>query len=81
MSSSLMWKPVQEAKGSLPNELKWAISRRLWDTDGSCGHGVVIVDSSYIGYLKGLRDAGINGADELINLIKEHGEIELWHQH
>ncbi len=81
MSSSLMWKPVQDAEGSLPYELKVTLSRKLWDTDGSCGGGVVTVNSSLIPYLEGLRDAGTKGADELIRLIKEHGEIELWHQH
>ena len=78
MSSSLMWKP-RKAHGFLPKELKRVISRRLWDTDGSCGGHPAVVDSRDIGYLQGLRDAKIEGAEELIGLIEKHGEIELWH--
>ena len=81
MSSSLMWKPVTQASGSLDFELKKTISRKLWDTDGSCGGGVATVDSADIPYLEGLRDAGTKGASELIKLIHKHGEIELWHEH
>jgi hypothetical protein len=81
MSSSLMWKPVKQASGSLPKDLKYPISRRLWGTDGSMGYGSAIVDSSFIGYLEGLQDAGVKGAEELIGLINEHGEVELWHEH
>jgi hypothetical protein len=75
-----MWKPVEEAKGHLPDELKYKLSRKLWDTDGSCGNGPAVVDERIIPYLEGLRDAGIKGADKLIKLIQEHGSIELWHE-
>jgi len=36
-----MWEPVHPntSRKSLPDELKRVISRRLWDTDGSCGGG------------------------------------------
>jgi hypothetical protein len=75
-----MWKPKQQARGSLPKQLKRAISRRLWDTDGSCGDGIVILGHSDIPYLDGLKDAGIDGAKELISLIIAHDEVELWHE-
>ncbi len=81
MSSTLCWKPETAAEGSLPYELKRAISRKLWDTDGSCGGGEIVVKADLIPYLEGLRDAGIEGADELIRLITEHGRIVLWHEH
>ena len=81
MSSTLMWKPVTQANGYLPDELKRTISRKLWDTDGSIGGGVEVVDGKDIPYLEGLRDAGVKGADELIDLIRVHGAIELWHEH
>ena len=81
MSSNLMWRPFKEASGSLPKELKRAISKRLWGSDGSCGIGDDRVDESDIPYLEGLMDAGVKGAAELITLIRKHGEIQLWHEH
>ena len=81
MSSTLMWQQFRQADGHLPDELKRVISRKLWDTDGSCGIGKSTVDKSDIPYLEGLRDAGIKGADELIKLIYNHDEIQLWHEH
>lgn len=81
MSSTLMWQPIREPGGCLPDELKKVISRRLWGTDGSCGIGVAPVDRSDISYLEGLRDGGVKGADELIKLIRKHDKIQLWHDH
>jgi len=80
MSSTLMWKPLTGAQGSLSYELKRVISKRLWDTDGSCGGGVATMNSTDLDYLQGLMDAGIEGADEIIDLIHEHGDIQLWHE-
>ena len=80
MSSNLMWKPETQANGSLPYGLKRAISRRLWDTDGSCGGGCATVDKDDIEFLKGLAAAKVDGASELINLINKHGRIVLWHE-
>jgi hypothetical protein len=79
MSSDLMWRPVSEGE-ALPKTLKFALSKKLWGTDGTCGDGDVVVDSNLIPYLEGLRDAGIDGADRLIKLIETHGAVVLWHQ-
>lgn len=82
MSSALMWRPVVPIEGyRLPNELKYTISRKLWDTDGSMGGGEVILTASDLPYIEGLRDAGTKGADELIEAIKKHGAVILWHEH
>lgn len=82
MSSSLMWRPAHPVEsGTLPRELKYPLSRRLWDTDGSTGHGDAVVDAGHIPYLEGLRDAGVKGADELIKLIETHGAVIVWHEH
>ena len=82
MSSTLMWRPAVPKEGySLPFELKTRLSRRLWDTDGSCGGGEVAMDSSDIPYLEGFRDAGVKGAEELIEAIKKYGTVILWHEH
>ncbi len=76
-----MWKPETTASGYLPDDLKRTISRRLWDTDGSCGGGPVTVGRGDLSYLAGLRDAGVKGANDLIELINKHGAIVLWHEH
>lgn len=81
MSSTLMWKPVDPTENSLPDELKRAISRRLWDTDGSCGGGEKILDADDVEYITGLRDAGVKGATELIKAINKYGEVIVWHSH
>jgi len=80
MSTNLMWKPKATSHGSFSKELKRVISRRLWDTDGSCGGGIVTVNETDIEYIRGLSDAGILDACELVELIEKHGEIELWHE-
>ena len=76
-----MWRPIVTDANDLPKELKFVISRRLWDTDGSCGHGEASMNSSDISYLEGLRDAGIKGAKELIDAIEQYGTVILWHEH
>ena len=82
MSSTLYYLPDTPQGGiALPDELKYVISRRLWDTDGSTGHGEAGMCDSDIPYLEGLRDAGIKGAKELIKAIEKHGGIILWHEH
>lgn len=82
MSSSLQWKPAFPAEGgTLDYELKRAISRRLWDTDGSTGHGEATVTRADLPYLEGLRDAGVKGAQKLIDLIEKHEAVIVWHQH
>ena len=34
-----------------------------------------------IPYVQGLRDAGVKGAQELIDVLRKHGAIILWHEH
>lgn len=81
MSSTLMWRPLIKDGDSLPDELKWVLSRKIWDTDGSCGDGEAILDGSWISYLEGLRDANTKGASKLIEAINKHGEIVIWHEY
>ena len=82
MSSSLAWCVVLPTENNyLPDQLKRKLSRRLWNTDGSCGDGRVTVGRDLIPYLEGLRDCGIDGAEELIDLIQKHEYIELWHEY
>ncbi len=73
MSITLMWKPITKESRSLPDGLKRAISRRLFETDG-----IAVMRESDIPYLEGLRDAGINEAEELIDIILKHEHIEIF---
>ncbi len=72
MSSSLCWEPVKGiANRTLPTALKFALRKRF-------GEPVrVVVSNSTVPYLEGLRDAGVEGAEKLIDLIEKHGEINL----
>lgn len=82
MSSSLMWRPVVPIEGySLPFELKKTLSRKLWDTDGSTGHGDATMTTADIPYLEGLMHAGVKGAKELIDILEKHTAVVLWHEH
>lgn len=78
MSTNLHWAPPNQSK-TLSKELKRAISRKLWDTNGSYGSGKVTVDHSDIQYIEALRDMEVEDAGLLIDLIEAHGSIELWH--
>jgi hypothetical protein len=75
-----MWKPVDRSGNSLPYELKKTLSRKLWDTDGSIG-GSAVVDAELIPYLEGLQHAGVDGAEELIEAINTHEQVEVWHEY
>lgn len=67
MSTSLVWRPIADAH-SLPDELKYVLRKK--------GLPRVFTSSDY-DYVHGLVDAGVKGADELLELLNQHGEIEL----
>jgi hypothetical protein len=87
MSSSLYWRPVPSApEGELlgtGNQLKYAISRDLFETDGSWSAGWVTVDVEFIPFLRGVSAAAGRNTDlrleagELIELIEQHGSVQL----
>ena len=81
MSSTLYWRPapkdVPPAEG-LPYELKKAIARRFWDHDGSLHGDEIEVGAAEVPYLEGLSDGGVDGAEELLQAIREHGRVLLW---
>jgi hypothetical protein len=82
VSSALMWRPIVPTQGrQLPFALKKTLSRKLWGTDGSCGGGEAVMTSADIPYLEGLRDAGVDGAEQLIDIINKHVMVALWHEH
>ena len=71
MSSILKW-TITEGD-SLPDELKQALEKgKIINTSPT------IFDSKDIHFLQGLACADVVGAQELIDLILEHGKVELW---
>jgi hypothetical protein len=71
MSTHLYWEPSSRKKKSLPTGLKWAFQKRF---NGSI-HAMLCTND--IPYLEGLRDAGIEGAQELIDAIDQYECIDL----
>lgn len=76
MSSTLMWRPEQEYQGSLPDQLKFVLRNRISVSYG----GEMTFGDDDLAYLQGLKDAGVEGANHLIELIKTHGNITVQEQ-
>ena len=76
MSANLKWEPAKREAGDLPDGLKFALrdKRGMFQS----GDGRERFDESDLNYLRGLMDAGIEGAQELIELIEKHEAVELW---
>ncbi len=72
MTSSLYWWPVPINSGEcLPDRLKFVLRVRHGDpVQITLGHGD-------LSYLTGLRDAGVDGARELIGAIEKYDEIQV----
>lgn len=83
MSRSLHWRPVPPPP--VDNQLDTGLMFKLesylfhdhweynipYEIDPAKDHGL-------IGYLRGLADGGVEGADELLGLIGKHGKIQIW---
>lgn len=75
MSMSLYWLPVIHRDGKhLPDALKFALRKR------HNGHVDIVLTESSIGYLQGLSDAGVDGAETLIEALEVHGEIRVFEE-
>lgn len=72
MSSNLYYQPRLAGEKILPTELK-LILRNSTHTDGVPG----AVDEYNIGYFRGLADAGVKGADKLVEAYDKYGELSL----
>lgn len=68
MSSNLVYKIPQRGK-DLPDELKYILEKAYQLPLTFCG--------TEIPYLRGLQDAGIEGASTLIKLIEKYDEVEV----
>lgn len=73
MSANLMWEPAKRKAQSLPDGLKFVLRDKYgWDGNRK------IYGPGQLSYLRGLADAGVEGAEELIAAIEKHEEVELW---
>ena len=75
MSMGLYWRPEKNSTGELPDELKRILQKRYGNP--LLGYHL---DDCDLSYLIGLRDAGVKGAQELINAIEKHGRIQIYTQ-
>ena len=77
MSTNLCWRTIDPENHWMPKELKHKISRKYWEHDGSLGGEPILIDMSDYKYFEGLRDAGVDGAEDILNALEIHGEIEI----
>lgn len=73
MSATLKWEPSKRKSQSLPDALKFVLRDK-----GGVTSERTIFGRGNISYLRGLADAGVEGAQELIDAIDKHEEVELW---
>ena len=72
MTCSLGWEPVRKKSPKwLSDGLKFALRKRYG------GHVDTILDGGDMSYLEGLRDAGVEDADTLIEAIKKYDSIHV----
>lgn len=69
MSTTLVWAPAERATRELPFQLKTVLQDRFKFPE--------IFRYSDLPYFRGLRDAGIEGADEVIEALEKYEEIEI----
>ena len=78
MGTNAFWRPITPKDGKLlSTDIKRKIAKRYMNHDGSL-IGKVNLGYDAIGWLEGLRDAGVEDADELIAAIEKHAEIEIF---
>ena len=81
MSASLHWKPVPKEPDDnyLSHELMFKLRERLWD-QGLPLTTEVLISVEAIPYLEGLADCGIEDAQKLSDLLREHQAVILYHE-
>jgi hypothetical protein len=62
----------------LPRALKYKLGPRFWHSDGTIRGEPIMLGKEIISYLEGLADAGAEGANQLIQIIRDHGPVALW---
>lgn len=71
MSSNLTWEPAERNTKALGDDLKRALQKKY------AGMVDQIMDQSDIGYLEGLRDAGMSEAQLLLDAIEKHDRVHV----
>jgi hypothetical protein len=80
MSRSLYWRliPKTPEPMDVPADVVDALRSRYWEDDwGRPRHEPTDLDKRDVSWLEGLRDAGLEGANELIIAIFDHDTIRL----
>ena len=72
MSLNLYWEPADREANDLPDELKYVMRKRF---DGAVD---TVFDEGDAHYIQGLRDAGVKGAQELLDAIAKHGSVRVF---
>ena len=72
MSSTLYWEPANRKMKDLPDALKYVLQKKF---SGS-GIDTIMCDGD-VPYLNGLKDAGVKGAEELIEAIEKYHEVRI----
>ena len=75
MSSHLYWEPVSAPKNSLPYDLLCALRKNPFKR---IDDGAVFYNEGSLSYFQGLLDAGVQGAQQVIDAIIKHKEIKLF---
>lgn len=72
MSSNIYWRPIVPIEGHrLPFALKSVLRKKF-------GYPIQgVLQASDLGYIEGLKDAGIEGAEQLIEAVEKHQMIEV----
>lgn len=73
MSANLMWEPAKRKAKSLPSSLMYILRDNFGLNDGR-----QTWTRANVPYLTALVHARIDGAQELIDAIEQHEEVEIW---
>lgn len=68
MSSTLFWEPLETNRSNLPDELKFILRNKGLP---------FFVAHDNLAYFEGLRDAGVKGAQEVIDAHYKYGELKI----
>lgn len=75
MSTNLYWQRKQPVKGQIAGDrLKHILREKFTRLET----GAIEMNSADMCYLAGLRDAGVEDAEKLMQAIERYGTLELW---
>jgi len=74
MSSNLTWGPVQRSSGSLSNRLKWALRSEFGNPINT---KIYSRNTNHTAFLRGLKNGGLEEADDLLKDLAKYEIIFL----